>query len=279
MTHAAKDLLTEYVGLLPQMRIVPNRRREFDETCQRLVRNWRAGRYEGVPEETGIPAPFIMASFEREASSNFLLSPAQGDRWDRESVNVPAHRGPFASWREAALDAYHLNKLDQVGAEHWTWALACFYGELFNGFGYRDWHHMRSPYLWGGTTLQQVGKYVSDGSFDPRHFDQQLGVVPMMMVVCEIEPSLRLPGLWPFTEQTAPVAAPPLAAPASSPVAAFDVKAIQRALNAKGYGPLKVDGSFGKFTSGAFKAFEKDQQLESDGLLDEVSVEELLTAA
>lgn len=278
MKHSTDALLAEYAALLPQMRIVPNRRREFDATAKRLVGYWRAGRYESVPEDTGIPAPFIMASFEREASSNFLLSPAQGDRWDRPSVNVPAHRGPFLSWRAAALDAYHLNKLDAVGAEHWTWGLACFYGELFNGFGYRDWHHMRSPYLWGGTTLQQPGKYVSDGRFDANHFDQQLGVVPMMMAICEFEPSLALPGLWPFTEASAPVAAPPLAPPVQTPLAAFDVKAVQKALNDRGFGPLRVDGLFGKLTSAALREFEEDEGLEVDGLLDPAAVEHLLAA-
>ena len=260
---------------LAAMKILPSRERDFDAAADKLVRLYMRSAYGDVPQTTGIPLPWIAASFDREASSDFSRSPAQGDPWDRVSVRVPKGRGPFRSWSEAAKDAYHLNGLDRVGAANWTWALGYYYAELFNGFGYRDWHHMRSPYVIGGTNLQTRGKYTRDGRFDSSVMDQQLGVVPLMMRMVERCPALTFPGAWPFPEPLALVQSPPTV-PAPTPLAAFDIKAIQRALNAKGFGPLAVDGSFGRKTSAALREFESDHGLDADGLLDRQTVDALL---
>lgn len=275
MKHSMIDLLPEYSTLLRGMQIT--KMDMINTTVDRLLRFYRAGRYGDVPIKTGIPVAFIMASFEREASSDFSRNPAQGDRWDRPSVNVPKNRGPFPSWAAAAMDAYHLNKLDQVGASNWTWPLACFYGELFNGFGYRDYHRMRTPYLWGGTNMQQRGKYTSDGKFDGSKFDQQPGIVPLMMRIAEIEPALTLPGEWPFGEKQGSVAAP-IMPPVQSPVHGFDIFGIQRKLNALGFECGKVDGSFGRKTSAALRSFEAEHGLHADGLLDQKTVDVLMDA-
>lgn len=272
MKHTASVLLPEYAALLPQMRITnPGL---IDPVARRLVAFCQAGRYGDVPRLTGIPVLFIAASFEREASSDFSRSPAQGDKFDRPSVNVPAHRGPFSSWSAAALDAYALNGLDKVGAANWTWPLICYYGELFNGLGYRDFHHMRSPYLWGGTNLQQIGKYTTDHGFDAGHMDAQPGLVPLAMRMAQLDSSLALVGQsWPF--MLGPTVVSP-AMPVPSPVAAFDIAAIQRALKAQGFDPGMVDGSFGRKTAAAVRAFEAAKGLVADGLLDPQTVEALL---
>lgn len=277
MRHVFDQLRPGIEADLAAMKILPSRLPEFDRVAGKLIRLFQAGHYVAVAGKTGIPVPFIAASFEREASSNFELSPAQGDRWDRVSVHVPKGRGPFPSWDAAALDAYHIDGLDQVGATNWTWALTAYYAELFNGFGYRDFHHMRSPYVVGGTNLQTRGKYTADGAFDSSAMDTQLGVVPLMMRMVEMAPGLTLAGAWPFPEPLALVQAPPLV-PAPTPLAAFDVKAVQRALNAKGYGPLLVDGSFGRRTSAAVRAFEAANGMVADGLLDQRTVDALLAA-
>lgn len=195
-----------------------------DKVARRLVALYRAGRYGAVPAKTGIPIVWIAASFEREASSDFRCSPAQGDRWDRPSVHVPAHRGGFPSWEASALDAYHLDGLDKIGEDHWSWALACYYGELFNGFGYRG-KGIPSPYLWGGTNIQRRGKYVRDGEYDSTVMDSQLGIIPIMKRMVEIEPSLAIgdkgvtpmPTVPPPTPKTLP-ADKPAVHPGSPPI-------------------------------------------------------------
>lgn len=259
------------------MKVLPAREKALDEVAGKLVRFQQQGRYAVVSKTTGVPETWMAASFEREASSNFLLSPAQGDPWNAPSRNVPKNRGPFNSWPEAARDAYHLDGLDKVGASNWTWILACYFGELFNGFGPRDFHHMRTSYLWGWTNLQQRGKYESDGKFNPAVMDQQPGIIPIMVRMCELVPALALPGTWPFPEPDVHPA-PPLAPPAPSPFATTDVEAVQRRLNARGFGPIRVDGSFGRRTSAAFRAFEAKSGLPVDGLLDPAAVKLLLAA-
>lgn len=277
MQHFFEQLRPGIEADLAAMKILPSRAAEFDAVADKLVRFYMRRAYGDVAQATGVPLPWIAASFEREATSNFSLSPAQGDPWDRVSWHVPKGRGPFTSWPAAAKDAYGLNGLDKIGAANWTWALAAYYAELFNGFGYRDFHRMRSPYVWGGTSLQTRGKYTTDGGFDSSKMDQQLGVVPMMMRMVERCPALTLPGSWPFPEPLALVQAPPIV-PAPTPIAAFDVKAVQRALNGKGYGPLLVDGSFGRKTSTALRAYETSKGFVADGLLDQRTVDALLAA-
>lgn len=277
MKHPFEQLRPGIESDLAAMKIRPECGPLFDRAAGKLIRLYQSGMYGDVPTATGIPTAWIAASFEREATSDFTRSPAQGDRWDRVSVHVPAGRGPFLNWPDAAKDAYHLNGLDKVGAQNWTWALGYYYAELFNGFGYRDWHHMRSPYVVGGTNLQTRGKYTSDGGFDSSVMDSQLGVVPLMMRIAELCPALTLPGAWPFPEPMQVVAATSIA-PAKTPLAAFDIRAVQRALNAKGFGPLVVDGSFGRKTSAAVRAFEDSAGLEADGLLDVATVDRLLAA-
>lgn len=271
MQHPTAILLPEYDRLLPTMRVV--RTSDVNAAAERLLKFADQGRYDDASTQTGVPQIWMAASFDRESSSDFTRSPAQGDPWRQTSTHVPKNRGPFKTWTEAAVDAYHLNGLDRVGAANWTWALACYYGELFNGFGYRDYHRMRTPYLWGGTNLQQLGKYTSDGKFDAGHMDGQIGIVPVMMRMVQIAPDLALPGAWPFALGPTSV---PTVAPTKTPVAAYDVADVQRRLKSAGFDPGIVDGSFGRKTSAALRAFEASRGLLADGLLDPQTVAALV---
>lgn len=260
--HPFTELQAEYDHCLANM--VVTRPEVVDHTARRLVDLYKAGRYGAVSAETGIPLLFIAPSFEREASSNFALSPAQGDRWDRASIHVPAHRGPFKNWHDAAIDAYHINGLDKVGSAAWVWALLCYYGELFNGMGYRA-HGLRTPYLFGGTNLQQAGKYTSDGHFE-RVMDTQLGIIPMAMRMVQLAPELALVAgaPWPF-----PATATGVDINVAKPVpeGLHDAKWLQHALNLLGQQPaLREDGSYGQKTMLAVLAWQRSHSLTVDGV-------------
>lgn len=231
---------------------------EIDSVARRLLRHLDHGDYADVPQVTGIPATWMATSFEREASSNFARSPAQGDPWNRKSTHVPRGRGPFKDWRESALDAYHIDGTDQIGAASWTWARACFEGELFNGFGYRDYHREHTPYLWGGTNNQQPGKYESDGVWVATK-DDQLGMVPVMWRMVQLRPALALPGVAP---QWAPAPGP---LPTPTPSTLTDAGWVQRALNKVGDYGLEVDGSYGRQTKIAVRDFQSKHDLDVDG--------------
>lgn len=256
MKHPFIALKPEYSQLLQAMVVRPECRNLVDEVAVKLC--GYKPRYEALSAKDGVPILFIAASFEREASSDFNLSPAQGDPWRRVSKHVPKGRGPFQSWLAAGLDAYHINGLDQIGAPNWTWETMCYYGELFNGFGYRDFHHMHSPYLWGGTNIQTVGKYDSDGQFNPSHMDPQLGIVPVMKRMVEIDPALNLSTVIP----------PPM--PSGIAVTndvTHDTKWVQASLNTLGHEPaLDVDGSYGRETMYAVMDFQTGYDLTIDGL-------------
>lgn len=257
MQHPFTALKPEYTQLLSIMRVRPECNEEVTHVAAKLL-GYRS-RYEPVSQEDGVPVIFIATSFEREADSNFTKNPAQGWSLHSRSQWVP-HNGPFQDWKSAALEAYHLNGLDKVGAANWTWELLCFYGEMFNGFGYRDYHHMHSPYLWGGTNIQTPGKYVADGQFDASHMDTQLGIVAVAKKMVELEPSLDI--------SAAALVLPP---PISSGIAAepeFDTKWVQASLNTLGFWPqLPVDGSYGFWTKYTVERFQSDYGLPVDGLV------------
>ncbi len=252
MKHPFEVLKPEYSQLLSLMAIRPECRETIDHVAVKLI-GYRT-RYESVTAANGVPVVFIGPSFEREASSRFNLNPAQG--WPLTSISkIIPHNGPFRTWFDAAIAAYHLNGLDQVGAGNWTWELICYYGELFNGFGYRDKHRMHSPYLWGGTNIQTRGKYVKDGEFDGSVMDTQLGIIPIARRMAEIEPTLALPTVIP----------PPVHSGIAGPETGVDTEWVQVAMNRLGWQPpLTEDGSYGDKTKKAVEHFQRSFGLKVD---------------
>jgi lysozyme family protein len=123
----------------------------------------------------------------READLSWGLSIAQGDRWDRVSTHVPRGRGPFQSWRDAAIDA--LVKCAPFAARWTDWSMggALTMFEEYNGTGYEEFHHENSPYNWGATNHEERGKYVADGKYDPAAWDKQIGAAALMKALFEIE--------------------------------------------------------------------------------------------
>lgn len=271
MKHPFDILKPEYTHLLAAMVVREQCRHLVDEVAVKLI-GYKT-RYQPVTAQDGVPVIFIGPSFEREASSNFNLNPAQGWPLHAFSKWIP-HNGPFPNWQAAAIAAYHLNGLDKVGAENWTWELICFYGEMFNGFGYRDVHHMHSPYLWGGTNIQTVGKYDADSKFNPDHMDPQLGIIPVAKRMVELDPSLALPAV-PYVPAP-PIASGTVAAPDHPEV---DAKWIQSTINALGYEPpLDTDDSYGRDTKRAVEQFQESYGLEVDGMAGDKTIAALKTA-
>lgn len=253
MKHPFEVLKPEYSQLLSAMVPRKDRVELIDRAAVKLL--GYKSRYEEVSAINGVPAIFIAASFEREASSNFSKNAAQG--WPLITISrIVPHNGPFRTWRDSAVAAYHLNGLDKVGAGNWTWELLCFYGELFNGMGYRDFHQMHSPYLWGGTNIQMIGKYVEDAKFDPNHWDEQLGIVPVMRRMVQIDPSLALPTTIP---------APVHSGLSITDDPEVDTRWVQDAMNKLGWQPeLATDGSYGDKTKKAVEHFQKSFGLKVD---------------
>lgn len=136
-----------------------------------------------------VPWWFIATTKEMEAGpdTGFLRSIAQGDRWDRKSVNVPRGRGPFNSWFEAADDALVNCAPYAARWQNWSIGGALTIALKYNGLGY--WPGV-SPYLFSMTTVYVKGKYTSDGHFDQNAVSQQVGVAALWIEMQKIDPSI-----------------------------------------------------------------------------------------
>jgi lysozyme family protein len=268
MAYPFAALSAGYTHLLATMQVTnPGL---VNATAVKLLKYVDDGYYQSVSDEDGIPQVWMATSFERESSSNFHTSPAQGDPlWER-SVHVPRGLGPYINhadsnpqhwvqaWARAAKDAYHIDRLDTVGAANWSWERACFEGELFNGFGPRG-HGINTGYLWACTNHYSRGKYVSDGVWNPNVADSQIGIVPVMFRMVELRPSLSLSNAFP-SSSSAPM-------PQAAPVALKDARALQAALNTLGANPqLVVDDSYGRMTRRAVSSFQTAHGLAVDGI-------------
>ncbi len=221
---------------------------DFLPVAKRLVAAKQ--RYLTVSGRTGIPWPFIAVTHQRESSQDWNASLAQGDDWHEVSKHVPAGRGPFSSWEDAAYDA--LVNCAPHAARNTDWSIGGLLTllERYNGVGYVN-RGLPSPYIWSGTDQYSRGKYVRDGVFDPNVVDKQLGCAGLIMAMMQIDPSIK------FDD------APPVMVGAPIQDGAW----LQASLNKLGAQPaLDVDGIVGPGTRLAVRAFQSSHNLIADGL-------------
>lgn len=155
--------------------------------ARRLV-NHKA-EYQDVEKATGVPWAVIAVIHEREASQSWTASIAQGDRWDRISIHVPAGRGPFKSWKDAAIDALTNCAPHAARWKDWSIGGALALLEEYNGLGYAN-KGRPSPYIWAGTDQYVSGKYVADGVYDAGAVDHQLGCAAMLSAMMAMDSSI-----------------------------------------------------------------------------------------
>jgi len=193
---------------------------EFIPVAKRLVAAKQ--RYLTVSERTGIPWPFIAVTHQRESSQNWSRSLAQGDPFDQVSTHVPAGRGPFNSWEEAAYDA--LVNCGPYAARNKDWSIGGLLTllERYNGVGYVN-RGLPSPYLWSGTDQYKSGKYVRDGVFDPEAVDKQLGCAGLIMAMMQLDPTIKFEGVTvkPSITPTDKPVTPSITSPAKGSIGAF----------------------------------------------------------
>jgi lysozyme family protein len=167
--------------------------RNFAPVAGRLVAAAARGRYLAVEAATKVPWFFIAVAHERESSQNWNDSLAQGDRWNRVSVHVPAGRGPFTSWEDAAVDA--LVHCAPFAARNTDWSAGGTLTALeeYNGLGYAS-RGKPSPYIWSGTDQYTCGKYIRDGVYDPDAVDTQLGCAGLLLAMMALDPTISFAG-------------------------------------------------------------------------------------
>jgi lysozyme family protein len=173
--------------------------RNFAAVAKHLVSPDTKSRYQAVAFKTGVPWAAIAVIHERECSQNWTGSLAQGDPWNRVSVHVPAGRGPFDSWEDAAIDA--LRNCAPYAARNKDWSIGGTLTVLeeYNGLGYAS-RGVPSPYVWSGTDQYRSGKYVRDGVFDPNAIDGQLGCAGLLMAMMVLDTSIKIDGKTPIVD-------------------------------------------------------------------------------
>jgi lysozyme family protein len=183
--------------------------RDFSSVAKRLAAPAAKARYQAVSAKTGVPWPFIAVAHERESSQNWAGSLAQGDRWNKVSTHVPAGRGPFKSWEDAAIDAL-VNCAPRAALnKDWSIGGTLTMLEQYNGLGYAN-KGRPSPYVWSGTDQYVSGKYVRDGVYDPNAVDKQLGCAGLLLAMMSLDPSISFDGNHaPAPPPPAPTVPPP----------------------------------------------------------------------
>lgn len=248
--YTAATLRTEYMRLWETSDYLPGRQRQAEKVAGRLLSN--IDRYKAIEKLTNVPAGFIMCAHERESSGDFTTYLGNGQPLNKITTIVPKGRGPFKTFEDGALDAFRLEKLGSGGIQlsDWDEGMLAWWGESFNGFGYRN-KGIRSPYLWGGTNHQQPGKYVADGKFDPNFMDPQLGMMAVYGELVRQRPELDLGGT-----VGDPAFLRGVVVMGGIKIQHGGIKQLQVALNMLGADPkLAEDGWIGKKTADAVDAF------------------------
>jgi lysozyme family protein len=147
--------------------------------------------YEAVEKVTGVPWQLVACKHVREAGSadigvwkGVLHNGQKIVGTNKKTTIVPKGMGPFnkyptdlENWKDAAVHALKRMGFDKV--TDWTPGKMCAAAETFNGYGYRN-KGLRSPYVWGSTNHEQLGKYIRDHVFDPSVEDTQVGVAALL---------------------------------------------------------------------------------------------------
>lgn len=196
--YAFETLRSEYSRYWRAMKIRPQDEKRTENEAKRIIS--RKSRYLQVELSTGVPWFVVGCLHSRESDLDFCGWLHNGD-WMRsghctgEAIrtrHVPAGRppNPNVTWEAGAKDALRIEQL--TGIRDWSPEHVAYAAEKFNGFGYRRPDiRIPSPYLWGGTNIQRYGKFVADRQYSPSAWDSQLGTMPILQKVMELDDSAR----------------------------------------------------------------------------------------
>lgn len=133
---------------------------------------------DGTTFRVNFPIDLLCGIHEREMSRSWNGCLHNGDPLNRVTTHVPAGRGPFKTWEEAAIDALMMDKKNFP--KEWTFEARLEFAERYNGLGYRK-YGILSPYVFAGTNAYTKGMYVKDGVMDVNKVDRRLGVAAIML--------------------------------------------------------------------------------------------------
>lgn len=183
----------EYAKQWDTMRINSNRVVEFKKIAEYAIANKAI--YLSIAAKVGMLWAHIAVIHKRESDSQdkngnprFDSYLGNGQPLNRKTTIVPKGRGPFKTFEEGALDALHLDGLDAI--KDWRLEKILYYCEVFNGGGYSV-RGLPSPYVWGGTSIQRPGKFVSDARWNGSAVDTQPGCAPILYMIAKLDSTVQ----------------------------------------------------------------------------------------
>lgn len=136
-----------------------------------------------------IPWQFLGITHLLEANCSFnrhlhngdpMFSGPDGAKVWLRTTHVPPNRPPIWPAPAAEPDPWIWSAIDAVTVEgfnhqdDWSIPAMLWRFERFNGMGYRQFHNP-SPYLWSFSQIYQIGKFGSDGHYEPNLVSDQCG--------------------------------------------------------------------------------------------------------
>lgn len=274
-TYAFSPLEAEYARRWAAMTITPSRLATIDAMARKIIAG--KARYRAVEAATGVPWAFIGVLHSRESGCDFRGVLHNGEKilgTGRKTRLVPAGRGPFEIWEEAAQDALAI-KGWKPGFP-WSLPRCLFEGERFNGFGYRM-RGVPSAYVWSGSNQYVRGKYVADGVWSATAVDKQIGIAPVMARLLELDPDVSF-GHDVEDDDAEPEDAPAVIDPADG-LDPGEIRSLQQRLRDLGYAETgRPDGLWGPRTTAGVAAFQATAGLPVTGDLDTATAAALATA-
>jgi lysozyme family protein len=200
--------MTDYSWLIKANRqrwdechILPSREAEVIKAVERLVEENAKFRYQAVEAATNVPWPVVGVIAYRESDADFTKQLGQGDPLDHVSRHIPKGRGPYLhhSTDGPGHDAWHRCAVDTLQntppyTARWTdWSIGGVLTILilYNGIGYEKYHNEPSPYDWGATSIEEIGKYTGDGQFNRSVWDTQLGCAALLKKMLELDDTIK----------------------------------------------------------------------------------------
>lgn len=166
-----------YAKYWDRMDVNDNRENEVLAACKKLINSKH--RYMTVESLTNVPWDMVAVLHMRESSANFQRQLGQGDPLGTVSVHEPKGMGPYLTFEESAADIMRQKGYDKI--IDWRLEKKLYYCENWNGWGYWMFRgNMPSPFLWGATNIQKIGKYVADGVWDSTVWDSQIGCAALL---------------------------------------------------------------------------------------------------
>ena len=134
-----------------------------------------------------MPWWFVAVIHGLEASFRFSRHLHNGDTLAARTTNVPKGRpvkgDPPFTWEESAYDALTMPGKAYHKEHDWTMPAILWRLEGYNGYGYRLYRGIHTPYLWAGTNHYSQGKYTSDGVWDSDAVSKQAGAAGVIRLL------------------------------------------------------------------------------------------------